>query len=294
MQKKTSINRKLNKLLISLLLGSLPLVIGFNYFLLKANAEREILKQADLLASTMEATRNYVVKYTTPILEREVPGKFIVQGMADSFVNDVIFSTIEKDHPNYSYKNAALNPLNLKNKADIFEEQKINEFNDDLIKDEWRGFMDKPTGKVYSVMRPVRVRDMSCLSCHGDPDLAPDEIVDVYGKEHGYHWEVGDVVAVDAIYIPADIPIKNALTALGFLTIIYIAFVIIFVLIINRYLSKTVVEPIKNFTHVADKISIGDFNQELDATGNDELQDLATAITRLRASILKMLKMLKR
>ena len=290
---KTTINKRLSIVSTVFLLVSLPIVIGGSFFFLKWNAEQEILKQAGLLASAMEAVRHYVVKYTTPVFEREVPGKFIVEGMADSFVNNVIFARIEKEHPDYYYKEAAINPLNLKNKADIFEEEKIKAFKTGWLKKEWRGFMDKPNGKFYAVMKPVRVRDQSCLSCHGDPDMAPDEVVKKYGKEHGFHWEVNDVVAVDAIYVPASVPFKRAMASLGVFAGAYSAFVIILIVFINMYTSRTIVKPIDEITEATNKISLGDFKHKLDIKTNDELETLAEAIDRMKVSFVKLIKMLK-
>lgn len=289
-----TIRKRFTTIIVILFLASLPLALGGSFWFLKKNADQEVFKQANLLVSTMEATRHYVIKYTTPILEREIPGKFVVQGMADSFVNNVIFKQIEKDHPNYSYKEAAVNPLNLNNKADIFEEKKLNEFKAGSLKDEWRGFMDKPTGKFYTVMKPIRVIDESCLSCHGDPDLAPDAVTNAYGKEHGYHWEVGDVVAVDAIYVPAAVPLEKALVSLTIFAGAYFAFVILVIIIINISLSRSVLKPISDMAAAADKISMGDFRHTFQAGNNDEMKRLADSFGRMRTSLIKLVKMMEK
>lgn len=290
MQKRTSIHKRFIIATILLLIITMPLVVGSSYYFLKQNANREILKQADILISTMKATRSYVVKYTTPILEREVPGKFIVEGMVDSFVNSIIFKQIEKDHPNYIYKQATKNPLNLADKADSFESKKITEFNDGTLSDEWRGFMEKRGGQFYAVMKPVRVRDESCLSCHGDPDLAPDEVTRNYGKANGYGWVVGEVAAVDAIYIPADVPIKQALGSLGLFSGLFFGFILVFGFAVDYYLARFIIRPIRDMGTAANKISQGDFKQTFEVKTNDEIKDLATAFERMRAVIVKFIK----
>jgi len=290
MEKRTTIQKRFFITTLILFIITMPLVGGSCYYFLKQNANREILKQADILISTMEATRSYVLKYTTPILEREVPGKFIVEGMVDSFVNSTIFEQIEKDHPNYIYRQAAKNPLNLANKADIFESRKITEFKAGTLTKEWRGFIEKPSGQFYAVMKPVRVRDESCLSCHGDPDLAPDEVTSNYGKANGYGWEVGDVAAVDAIYIPADVPMQKALGSLGLFSGLFLGFILVFAFAVDYYLAKFIIRPIRDMGTAANKVSQGDFKQTFEVKTNDEMKDLATAFERMRAVIVKFIK----
>ncbi|MBU2510021.1 DUF3365 domain-containing protein [bacterium] len=52
-------------------------------------------------------------------------------------------------------------------------------------------------------MMPI-LAEQQCLTCHGDPTQAPDELIALYGTEHGFGYKVGDIVGADTIYIPMD------------------------------------------------------------------------------------------
>lgn len=294
MLKSLHLKAKFSLIIITVFLVASPIIGAVSYYILRENAIKEIYKQSELLLSMMEASRYYVVKYTTPIFEREVPGKFVVEGMADSFVSNVLQQEIGKTHKNYSYKVATINPLNLKNKADAFETAKIKAFADGAIETEWRGFLERERGDFYVIMKPIQVKDMGCMSCHGDPDLAPDEVTSKYGKKNGYNWKVNEVVAVDTIYVPAEVPLKNARKAMLIFSVVYFVFFIVLVLIMNVSISKTIVRPIERFAESAEEISKGKLDQEFVVDSEDEMKKLADAFNRMKISILKLLKIIQK
>lgn len=295
MFKKLNLRTRFTAIVLFVLIFSLPIITTATYYVLKNNAIEQILTQANILTSIMEATRSYVVKFTTPIFERELPGKFIVEGMADSFVNYEIQAEMSKKHKDYSYKEAAINPLNLRNKADRFEADIINLFRENNeLKGEWRGFIKKPTGEFYAVLKPITVRDQSCLSCHGDPDLAPEEVTAKFGNKHGYGWKVGEIIAVDAIYVPSEVPIKKARETTAIFIIIYIVFFLLLLLTINWLILRSIIQPIENLVQVADEISKGNLEKEFEVKNEDEIKLLAEAFSRMKISIVKAMEMMKR
>lgn len=294
MFKSLKLRTKFSLIIVIVLLVSLPIITAISYYVLRENAVREIYKQSELLLSMMQASRNYVEKYTTPIFEREVPGKFFVEGMADSFMNYELQQEIGKTHKNYSYKAAALNPLNLRNKADTFEARKIKAFNQGEIKDEWRGFVQRGSGEFYAIMKPITVNDRGCMSCHGDPDLAPDEVTKAYGKESGYNWKVGETVAVDAIYVPAEVPIANAYKASALFASIYVGFFVVLLLVLAWVISRSIVGPIERFSATAEQISKGRLDIEFTVDTEDEMKTLADAFTRMKVSIVKLMNMVQK
>jgi methyl-accepting chemotaxis protein len=55
-----------------------------------------------------------------------------------------------------------------------------------------------------------------------------------------------------------------------------------------------ITQRIKSLTGIAEMISVGDFNAEIDMTSNDELSDLAKAIGRMQESIRVSVERLRR
>jgi HAMP domain-containing protein len=294
MFKNLNLRVRFSLIILILLVLSLPIITTATYYVLKNNAIEQILTQANMLSSIMEATRAYGVKFTTPIFERELPGKFIVEGMADSFVNYEIQARMSKKHKNYSYKEAAINPLNKRNQADEFETGIIKAFQTKEIEQEWRGFIEKPAGAFYAVLKPIKVRDRSCLSCHGDPDLAPEEVTAQYGKDTGYGWKVGEIIAVDAIYVPSAVPIQQAKEATIIFAGMYFIFFLVLLLIINLLITINIIKPVERLVKVADEISKGDLEKEFQVKNNDEIKILANAFTRMKVSVAKAMQIIQR
>src|SRR4029079_13145639 len=54
----------------------------------------------------------------------------------------------------------------------------------------------------YYIARPMRIADKSCLDCHTTPEAAPPEQVAMYGRENGFGWNMGDVIAAQVVYVP--------------------------------------------------------------------------------------------
>ncbi|RME63582.1 MAG: DUF3365 domain-containing protein, partial [Nitrospirae bacterium] len=192
---------------------SLPVIVGVSYLVLKENAKRQILEEANLMLAAMEAARGYTADVLRPTLTKLLPDKFVIEGMSATRVAYGVQSRIRKKLPRYMFKEATENPLNLKNQADEFELEKINEFRKGVLKVEWRGFKKAPDGEYYVIMRPVKVKP-GCLRCHGEPDMAPPEVRERYGTTHGYGWKVGEIVTVNSVYVPTEEAKRAAIRAL--------------------------------------------------------------------------------
>ena len=56
---------------------------------------------------------------------------------------------------------------------------------------------------VFFVARPLRVANQGCLRCHSTPEAAPQSMIAVYGRDHGFGWQVGEIVTAQFTYVPA-------------------------------------------------------------------------------------------
>ncbi len=272
---------------------SLPVMIVGSYYILKKNAVREILEESNLMLAAMEGARKYTNDVLRPAVTKELPDKFIIEAMSATFVAKGIEKRIREKLPNYSFKEATLNPLNLVYKADDFESKKIEDFRTGKLTKEWRGYKHTDAGSFYVVMRPVVVQS-GCLRCHGDPSLAPPEVRERYGTTHGYGWKVGEIQTANSVYVPADVPIENARKALVLFSIIYSLFFFAVMVIIDRVIIGSIIKPIEQFVDAADEISRGRFEREFTVKTNDEIKTLAEAFTRMKLSLAKAMDIMRR
>ncbi|GAB4409793.1 MAG: hypothetical protein OHK0032_05460 [Thermodesulfovibrionales bacterium] len=236
MFKNLSPKRKFGLMLIAIYAVSLPIISALTYIILKDNAVRDAYDAGKLHLSTIEATKHYVAEELRPMLYKEMPGRFILEGMSRSYVAGDIARRVQKEHPSYVYKNASLSPRNPGNAADEFEKGIINTFIGNRELKEWRGFRTRPDGEYYVIARAGEPFTADCLSCHGDPSVAPEELLKRYGTTAGFNRKIGELVDAKFVYIPISVPLAAARKVVAvFIGIYTLLFGIIFLIIDVRF-----------------------------------------------------------
>jgi len=76
------------------------------------------------------------------------------------------FNYFRAKYPVYSYKEAALNPTNLRDRTSDWEADVVNIFRNQAAKKEVVGHRETPEGAALYFCVPIRVDDESCLNCH--------------------------------------------------------------------------------------------------------------------------------
>lgn len=227
--------RRFAIMMVLIYIFSLPIISTITYFILKQNAVDSAYNTARLYLAAFEAARHYVGDELRPILQKELPDKFIVEGMSRSYVAGSIARRVLQEIPGYIFKNASLNPRNPKNNADEFERGIINEFRSKIDVKEWKGLIEKQ-GYYYVLARAGGPVQEQCLHCHGDPLLAPGEIIERYGKTSGFYMKTGEIVDALVAYIPIHIPLASARkTVAAFIGIYTLFFGIVFYVINRRF-----------------------------------------------------------
>jgi hypothetical protein len=92
------------------------------------------------------------------------------------------FNYFRQAHPDYAYKEAALNPTNLRDRTVDWEADVVNGFRKDPSKTEFIGNRETPSGRSLFVSAPIKVDDKSCLECHSTPDKAPPEMIKLWRR----------------------------------------------------------------------------------------------------------------
>jgi len=261
--------------------------------LLQNNAKQEVLRNAGLMMEAALAVRGYTVSQVKPLIEAQLVEKFLPQSVP-AYAASETFNTLRKKYPDFTYKEALLNPTNPRNKAVEWENDIVNSFRNTGMSAEVTGERDTAVGRMLYIARPIQIKDPACLVCHSVPGAAPASMVKLYGDSNGFGWKHQEIVGAQVVSVPMTLPIKNAndafMTFMGSLAAI---FVVTFV-VLNIMLSVMIVRPIRRMSASADRVSQGDFNVAEFGKGSDEIAALGTSFNRMRRSLQKALKLIEK
>lgn len=118
---------------------------------MQRKAENEVMAKAEILTHTINSVREYTSNNVVPLLKDrlETSPKFIGE-IVPSFAARKVFENF-RDRPEYKsflYKEAALNPTNLHDRADEFETKLLQQFRTQPDLTQLSGYQAKE-GKIY-------------------------------------------------------------------------------------------------------------------------------------------------
>ncbi|MBI5849670.1 MAG: response regulator [Planctomycetes bacterium] len=163
--------------------------------------EEQIVERARIVLSFGEACREYAHDTLSPAV-REHTSDFVFEAGSATIVTRGTFDALRKRLPDYTFREASLNPLNLDNLADEDERRLIVRFQTEPDLEEVTGILEKDGRERFFVARPVEVK-ARCVKCHSSPDEVPREVVERYGRDHGYGWKVGDLQNLVMVTVPS-------------------------------------------------------------------------------------------
>jgi len=256
-------------------------------------AKRQVLNEATLIMRAGTAVRSYTQKEISPLLSEQMSVRFLPHSVP-SWSAHTVLRGVQKDYPDYSYKEAALNPTNPADRATNWEADIIAAFKRDGELREFVTTRDTPSGLFLTFARPFRLTDRGCLGCHSTPAAAPPTMVDLYGNANGFGWTLGDVIGAQIVSVPMKVPIERAnktfKTFMGSLAVVFVA---IFVLL-NLMLYTMVIRRVTRLAGIADQVSLGNMEAgEFKTHSKDEIGVLTEAMGRMKASLVQAMKMLE-
>ena len=260
---------------------------------LQENAKREVVTQASIMMEGALAIRNYTITEIKPLLIEQLEQTFLPQTVP-SYAATQNFDRLRDAHPEFIYKEAALNPTNPRNRAVDWESDIIQQFRNNMELKEIIGERNTPTGPSLFLARPMQINDADCLICHSTLDEAPEPLKTLYGTANGYGWKLNEIVGSQIVSVPLSVPLSNANYVFNvFIFSLASIFVLIFV-IINILLRIFVIRPVHRITVIADEISkSGSSKGEFQIKGNDDIAKLSQSFNRMRRSLEKAMEMLK-
>ena len=284
---------KVNILLVMVFLLGLAASYTVAERLLLENARSEIQGNARIMMESALAVRAYTVSQIKPLLDTQMHYTFLPQTVP-SYSATEYFNNLRKTFPEYSYKEATLNPTNPRDRAVDWEVDVVNHFRENAADKELIGERDGATGRTLWLARPLRITDPKCLQCHSAVDAAPQTMIDLYGAANGFGWQLKDVIGAQVVSVPYELPIKRAQHALQSFVYMLVGLFLFLFVTVNILLTWLVVRPVRKLATIADQVSLGAMDApDFPTKGSDEIAALGASFNRMRLSLVEALKMLQ-
>ncbi|HEY1756956.1 MAG TPA: DUF3365 domain-containing protein [Bryobacteraceae bacterium] len=260
---------------------------------LDRNARTEVVEQARLMMDLTLSTRQYTVAQVRPALGVHADRDTFLPQTVPAFAATETFGYLHAQYPEYSYKEATLNPTNLRDRAADWEADVVNLFRGDSSQKEFVGERDTPNGRSLFLARPITT-DQSCAECHSTPAAAPPAMIQSYGSANGFGWKVGEIVGAQIVSVPEAVPLALASAAFKELITALLGVAAFILLALNALLILTVIRPVSRLSASAEALSKGSLDvPEQQVKGKDEISVLAEAFNRMHRSLVKAVKMLE-
>lgn len=294
--KNLQLGQKFTLLLVIVFLGGVLASSLALSSVLNRSTQGQLTTKALMLMETMNSIRAYTSEHIQPEIADRLETEFLPESVPAYSAREVFEKfRLNPSYSDFFYKEATLNPTNLRDKADDFEAELVNQFRqrpDDAS--EMSGFRSTPAGNLYYIARPIKITEQSCLECHSTPQAAPASMIERYGPTNGFGWELNEIVGAQMISVPAARVMQGARQSLVLILGIFVTAFAIAIILVNLWLKRMVVRPLNRMAQVAEAVSMGDTKAEFVQDSQDEVGKLAEAFNRMRLSLQMAMQRLER
>ena len=271
---------------------------------LEDNARSEVLDRAGMIIGTAAAMRKYTNTHVKPALEDaartpdHAPDAHFHPETVPAFASTELFNSLRGEangnFADYFYKEATLNPTNLRDRATEWEADIVNGFRNHADWAQRSGERATPSGPAMYLAKPL-VAGKSCLECHSTAAAAPASMIQQYGPVNGFGWKENEIIGAQIITVPVAKATGMADRAFYHLLVSFLAVGLTTLVVLDLVIYFTVIRTLGRFAHNADQISRGHLDvPELSVQGKDEISLLATAFNRMHRSLATAMKMLEK
>ena len=280
-------------LIVAAALAAVGLILSYVCWnVMQTNARRTVLDEASLMMDSALATRTYTSTEIVPLLESRMRTEFLPQSVP-FYAATQNFLKLRAQYPEFTYKEAALNPTNPRDRATDWEADVIQQFRDVPGTRQIVGQRETAMGSALYLAKPIRA-EAECLLCHASAATAPATLLARYGSDNGFGWQANEVVGAHIVSVPLrDATAKAAVTLHRILAAIILSMLCL-LLLINAAIYLLIVRPIHRIVAVADELSVGNASAAaFDSRGTREFAALVRAFERLRMSLSKAMQLLE-
>ena len=264
---------------------------GAVYRLWQNNASAGVVRDAQRMMDVAIAVRGYTIDNIKPHLDPLLDRHFLPETVP-AFAATETLNRLAAKQPGYSYKEATLNPTNLRNKPTDWERDVVERFRAQPDTPELSGEVSLPQGDIFYVARPIRSPTRPAWPATARRRRTAS-LIAKYGP-NGFGWQFNEVIGAQVVAVPMAVPQAKAkhlfVTFIGSLVAV---FVVLF-LVLNWLLQRLVVRPVREVANAARRVSQGDMSlAEFSEERKDEIGTLQKSFNRMRRSLVKAMGMLR-
>lgn len=277
-----ALNTKFSLVTLLVLVLGLGSVFAVFWNGIRENTKTQVVQEARLIAAEATFVRSYTFTEIRPLLASQSRNHFLPHTIP-AFAAATTQRDLGKTFPGYSYKEAALNPTNPANRATPEEKIIIDNFRNGTAQDLVISTRETPQGPMLIVARPIKIANQDCLVCHSTPSAAPASMVDIYGSENGFGWNLNEIIGTQIVTVPLQVPLDRARETFIKLGGGIVLIVMIVVLLVHLLNNSLVITPVRALTDLANDVGTGNLGGgEFPVKGRNEISELAMAFNRMR------------
>ena len=254
------------------------------YFHINSIMETEISQRSQMLLAQSDAVQDYVKTQLRPEMFAVLPeGRFVLKAMSSSYISREVMDRLNlRDASQYHYRRVADNARNPDSEPDPFESGLIRFFKENPGARIWEDTTMVKEKQYRLVARPVTFKE-SCMNCHGEPEQAPGELVEIYGDKNGFHHPVNEVGGVVVAGFPVALiksPAKEL--TLQYLTL-YLLGIFFFVGLISLFFDRLVMKNLRELSGIFKIRFSGEIEQGIiqKLEQKDEIEGLIEGVDEL-------------
>ena len=206
-----SLRLKFNLVLAGVLLLAVLGAGAYVHRFLQQSAIEEVQHNSQIMMHAAMAIRDYTTELVKPHLDVTLAEKFLPQTVPAYAATETL-RRLQNRFPGYEYKEAVLNPTNLRDRANEWEERIISDFREGRadLKKEVTGEVGEGMHRAMYVARPITIKQPQCMACHSTPAVAPPTMLKVYGDKNGFGWGMNETVGIQVVKVPMYFPLEKA------------------------------------------------------------------------------------
>jgi diguanylate cyclase (GGDEF)-like protein len=286
--RKSIRSRVYRPVLLLLLVFGVSFVILIN-LAMKRIAYREAFQLSQVLVSQNLAVHSFVNEELKPSFFRNTTltgDDFFPELMSSTYMIRRINSYQDPYVPvSYYYKEVAVNARSPQNEAKDYEIELLQRFASGELQ-EHREVRNYGNERFFVYMRAGEVMEENCLSCHGNPMAAPDNLVAQYGRERSFHRQPGELISALSVRIPLQDAYAGANRTSAYLSLSYLAMMLLLSGSVSAVVNRNVIRPVGRLNRRI-RETLGRYDQDgrdMQLAG-DELENVDSFFTYLEARL---------
>ena len=235
------IRARLNLLLLVMTVLGVLAACAWACWVTRAQVLAEVEARAQLHMATARAVRQFSETELRGLLAHD-PQRFSPAALP-SFAANTTLAYLHQDYPQLEYREVSLDPVRPQFRALGWEKTAIDTFR---ARPELKSLQAREgvgSAERWWLARPLKA-EASCLACHGEPAQRPVAMAEIYGRERGLGWQVGEVVGAQVVSVQMAPAWDKVYAALLRTLLLSLGIMGSFFLVLNFALNRVVILPL--------------------------------------------------